>query len=153
MQIFVALAAALLALYEPVSAQTESHTHRSTPLPLETASGAVARVRSDGLDGCDLCEACEDCRSVHILLRTRSGHVEVHLAPAWYLARLEFTPAVGDEIRVVGSRARVPKGHGLAAHEIHAGRTVIRLRDEHGLPLWRRMLTDARDSLHRTTRR
>jgi hypothetical protein len=110
----------------------------------------IEQVQLNGLDGCELCEACEECGSVHVLLRTRSRRVEVHLAPAWYLARLEFTPAVGDEVRVIGTRTRVPKGRGLAAHEIHAGHIRIRLRDEHGLPLWRRVLTDARDSAPRT---
>jgi hypothetical protein len=142
--IFGALLAALVASHAPVSAQAESHTHSFTPLPQETVSGTIELVRTDGLDGCELCEACGDCRAVHLLLRTRSGRVEVHLAPAWYLAHLEFTLAVGDVVRITGSKARMPKGRALAAHEIHSGQIGIRLRDEHGLALWRRLLTDER---------
>jgi hypothetical protein len=137
--------AMVVASRDPVSAQADPHTHSFTPLPQETVSGTIELVRTDGTDDCELCEACEDCRAVHVLLRTRSGRVEVHLAPAWYLARLEFAPAVGDVVRITGSKARVAKGRGLAAHEIHIGHIGIRLRDEHGLALWRRLLTDERD--------
>jgi hypothetical protein len=143
--IFGALIVAVVASHEPVCVQTEPHAHSFTPVSQETVSGTIELVRTDGLDACELCEACEDCRGVHVLLRTRSGRVEVHLAPAWYLARLEFTPAVGDVVRITGSKAHMPKGRGLTAHEIHAGNVGIKLRDEHGLPLWWRILTNERE--------
>jgi hypothetical protein len=113
-------------------------------LDMETIDGTIDELRPDGFEGCSLCQACEDCRAVHVVLRTEWRRVEVHLAPAWYLALLDYGPAVGDEVRVTGDRVRMPKGHGLAAHEVVSGLTRIKLRDEHGLPLWRRMLTEAR---------
>lgn len=118
----------------------------TSPQEQVTVSGPVEIVREDGLAGCELCEACSDCRATHVVIRTRSSRVEVHLAPAWFLERLEFTPVPGDVAIVTGTRARMPKGSGMAAHEIQVGRNLIKLRDEQGLPLWRRILTDAQSA-------
>jgi hypothetical protein len=148
--IFAALIVAGVTSPGSVRAQMEPHTHAFSPLAQVTVNGTVELVRAEGLDGCELCDACGDCRAVHIVVRTRSSHTDVHLAPAWYLARLEFAPSPGDIVRVIGSRARLPKGRGLSAHEVHIGSVGLKLRDEHGLPLWRRMLTDARPSSHDT---
>ena len=111
-----------------------------------TVSGTVEVVRDNGLEGCELCEACSDCLATHVLLRTRTGRIEVHLAPAWFLDRLEFAPSVGDAMSVTGTRARLPKGRGVAAHRVQIGESIVVLRDEHGLPLWRRILTDNNES-------
>jgi hypothetical protein len=142
----IALVAASMALADAAGAQEGSDTRRFTPMREVTVSGIVEVVGDDGVDGCELCEACSDCRGVHVLLATRSGRVEVHLAPAWFLERLWF-PSPGEHVTVAGTRLRLSRGHGVAAHEVHAGRTTIRLRDEYGLPLWRRTAIDepARD--------
>jgi hypothetical protein len=134
-------------------AQAGHHTRDSTPLPAVTLSGTVQAVREGGLEGCEICEACSDCRGTHVLLRTRSGRIEVHLAPAWFLDRIGFAPAAGDLMHVTGTRVRLPKGRGVAAHEVQVGNVLVRLRDEQGLPLWRRMLTDTREAARGTTGR
>jgi hypothetical protein len=138
----IALVAASMTFAGEALAQEGSGTHRVTPMREVTVTGTVEAVRNDGLDGCELCEACADCRGVHVVLKTRSGRAEVHLAPAWFLERLGFAPAAGEELTISGTRMRLSRGHGVAAHEIHTGRATIRLRDEHGLPLWRRIVTD-----------
>lgn len=148
--ILIALVTAGMASVQPARAQTGSHTHGFTPLPEVTVTGTVELVRDNGLEGCELCEACSDCGAVHVLLRTRTGRMEVHLAPVWFLARLDCAPATGDVMSVIGSRTHVPKGRGIAARGVHVGRTVFTLRDEHGLPLWRHTLTDTRESSHDT---
>jgi hypothetical protein len=144
--IFIALIALWVAASSPGLAQEKSGPHTAGEAADVTVIGTIEVVPENGLAGCQLCEACSDCRAMHLVLRTRSGRVDVHLAPAWFLARLEFTASLGDVVTVIGSRTRLPKGRGVAAHEVHSGNTVFRLRDEHGLPLWRRMLTDARES-------
>jgi hypothetical protein len=108
----------------------------------ETVTGTVESVHQDGLEGCELCDACSDCAATHVSLRTRSRRIEVHLAPAWFLDALELAPTIGEELTVTGARVRLPKARGLAAREVRLRNIVFRLRDEHGLPLWRRSLTN-----------
>ena len=48
------LVALVAALFEPVGAQTDGHSHSFTPLPQETVSGTIEFVRTNGLDRCEL---------------------------------------------------------------------------------------------------
>jgi hypothetical protein len=133
--------------YAPADAQDPSRLREVT------VSGTVELIRDTGLEGCELCEACDECLATHVLLRTPTGRIEVHLAPSWFLDRFEFSPAIGETLSIAGTRARVPKGRGVAAHEVRTGRMVITLRDEHGLPLWRHVLTEASEPVCDRSRR
>jgi hypothetical protein len=148
-----ALVIASIAASISFGAQKDSDSAQGTAPKKSTVVGTIEVIRDNGLDGCQLCLACSDCQGTHVLLRTQTGHLEVHLAPAWFLNRLEFVPSVGDVVRVAGSRTQMPNGRGLTADELHAGAVQFKLRDEHGLPLWRRMLTDTRDSRNSITGR
>jgi hypothetical protein len=77
-----------------------------------------------------------------VVVRSDGHRIEVHLAPEWFLARVELALSAGDAVRIVGSHMHLATGRGLVAHQVHVDRAVFRLRDEYGLPLWRRLLTD-----------
>jgi hypothetical protein len=138
----VIMAGAVLLGTVPASAQTSGHTHHFKPLPEVTVAGTVEGIRNTGCDGCEACEACSDCCGVHLTLRTASALLEVHLAPAWFLERQRFHFAPGDEITVTGTRITLPKGHAVVAREVTREGVVMKLRDEHNLPLWRALLTE-----------
>jgi hypothetical protein len=107
-----------------------------------TVTGIVESISETGLVGCEACDACSDCSGTHLVLRTRTSHYDVHLAPPWFLELHGFVFSAGDTITVVGTRIRSPIWRGLSARQVTRDRTVMTFRDEHGLPLWRRMTTD-----------
>jgi len=121
--------------------QPGAHTHEFEPFRELTVTGSVQLIRAAGLETCEACNACSDCASEHIVLRASSGHYEVHLAPAWFLQLHGWTVAVGDRVTVTGTRVRTGRWRGMAARLVTNGRVTVTLRDEHGLPLWRRIPT------------
>ena len=126
----------------PVAAQTDPHTHAFTPLPETTVRGMIEGVVEAGSLRCELCQACSDCSATHLVLRKGGGWIEVHLAPPWFLERSGFVFLPGDVVSVTGSRITIGDAHGVAAREARRDAVVMKFRDEHGLPLWRRELTD-----------
>lgn len=137
-----ALIAFALGLSAPLAAQIDSHTHAFTPLPETTVRGVVERVVDAGSLRCELCQACSDCRGTHLVLRKGGGWIDVHLAPPWFLERSGFVFFPGDVVSVTGNRIAIGDEHGIAACEVRRDGVVMKFRDEHGLPLWRRELTD-----------
>jgi hypothetical protein len=134
--VFVAAAAARGA------AQTVPHTHSFKALPEITITGVVDRVEYDASTACEVCQACAACGGVHLVLRKGSDRIEAHLAPAWFLERSGFEFEPGDVVSVTGTRIVVGQERGIAAREVRRDGDVMKFRDEHGLPLWRRELTE-----------
>lgn len=73
---------------------------------------------------------------VHLLLRTASETVPVHLGPAWYIERLDTRLEKGDRVEVKGSRVVVDGKPALIAAEVRKGEAVLQLRDAAGVPVW-----------------
>jgi hypothetical protein len=113
-----------------------------TPFPETTIIGVVERIDDSGSDACEACQACSDCTGSHLWLRKGTSRIEVHLAPAWFLERSGFAFSAGDVVSVIGTRITIRKQRGIVAREVHRGNETMRFRDEHGLPLWRRELTE-----------
>lgn len=140
--LFGPLIALLFGLSIPAAAQTDPHTHRFTPLPESAVRGVIERVIDAGSLNCDLCQACSDCSGTHLVLRTGGAQIGVHLAPPWFLERSGFVFAPGDVVAVTGTRVKIGEERGIAAREVRRDGILMKFRDEHGLPLWRRELTD-----------
>jgi len=77
-------------------------------------------------------------RPTTLVLRTDQGSLEVHLAPAWYLQQQNITLKAGDPLEVTGSQVTLENKPIIIAREITVDGRVLKLRDEQGLPLWRR---------------
>ncbi len=75
-------------------------------------------------------------RGTHLLLKTDSGTVVVHVAIARFLRAHEFTFKPGERIEVVGSRVKFQGEDSLIAREITRGKDKFILRDANGTPLW-----------------
>jgi len=61
----------------------------------------------------------------------------VHIGPAWYLARENFSVKAGDEVKVVGTPVSVGDESYIVAQSVTAGEKTLALRDDAGYPLWR----------------
>ena len=72
----------------------------------------------------------------HLLLKTDSGTLEVHVGPSGYITEKQFSFAKGDAIEVIGSKVMIQDKDALIAREIiKDGKTLV-LRNAQGIPQW-----------------
>jgi hypothetical protein len=72
----------------------------------------------------------------HLLLKTDTGTLPVHVGPSSFLAKQQFSFAKGEEIEVLGSKVTMAQKETLLAREIRkAGKTLV-LRNAQGIPEW-----------------
>lgn len=74
----------------------------------------------------------------HLVVKTETATVLVHIAPAAFLKDMDTTFAKGDQVQVTGSKAPNPAGsqEEILAREITVGTNTVTLRDEKGIPVW-----------------
>jgi len=72
----------------------------------------------------------------HITVKTDTGTIEVHLAPASFIKQYEILIRKDDNITVVGSRIMFEGKPALIAKSIVIGRDTYNFRDPKGRPLW-----------------
>lgn len=73
---------------------------------------------------------------VHIMLKTSSETVFVHLAPEGFLKMLEFDVKKGDTLEVTGCKITGEMGPEILAKEVVSGQNSLTLRDKKGAPAW-----------------
>jgi len=73
---------------------------------------------------------------VHLMLKTKTESVDVHLGPRWYLESQDADLKAGDAIEVRGSRIQLDKKPAIIAVEIKRGEDTLVLRDPDGIPRW-----------------
>lgn len=73
---------------------------------------------------------------VHMIVKTASERVAVHLGPSWYLASQDADLKVGDQVEVRGSRIQIDKKPAIIAVRVERGKDVLLLRDDQGFPRW-----------------
>jgi DNA/RNA endonuclease YhcR with UshA esterase domain len=74
----------------------------------------------------------------HLMVKTDSGTIDVHVGPSDYVAGQRFSLAQGDQVEVTGSKAKVGGTDILIAREIKKGDKVLTLRNAQGIPKWSR---------------
>ena len=72
----------------------------------------------------------------HITVKTETGAIEVHLAPASFMKQYEILIRKDDNVTVVGSRITFEGKPALIAKSIVIGRDTYNFRDPKGRPLW-----------------
>jgi hypothetical protein len=74
-------------------------------------------------------------RMVYLTLKTDNETVQVHLGPAGFI---EKTPTLkeGDTIEVAGAKVMMMGTEVVLAREVRKDGAILKLRDEHGAPLW-----------------
>jgi hypothetical protein len=75
---------------------------------------------------------------VHLVIETDEGNLRVILGPEWYLSTQQYSLDLGDFVEVTGTRVTLQKEAALLAYKITVDDKSLNLRDESGIPLWRR---------------
>ncbi len=73
---------------------------------------------------------------MHLLVKTDTETVSVHLGPAWYLENQDIKIEVKDKLEITGSRITFRGKPAIIASEVKKGEEVLKLRDEDGFPVW-----------------
>jgi hypothetical protein len=73
----------------------------------------------------------------HLVVKTATDALEVHLGPTAYLSEQRITVAIGDAVEILGSRITIDDEPVLLARQIKKGDSSWTLRDATGRPLWR----------------
>lgn len=73
---------------------------------------------------------------IHLLVKTGKEDISVHLGPSWYVERLDTKISKGDAVEVKGSRIAFNGKPAIIAAEVKKGETVLKLRDDNGIPAW-----------------
>ncbi len=72
----------------------------------------------------------------HLLLKTDSGTMDVHVGPSDFVTENNFSFAKGDAIEVIGSKVTIQDKEALLARQIvKDGKTLV-LRNAQGIPEW-----------------
>lgn len=74
-----------------------------------------------------------------VILKTDQGSLKVHLGPGWYLDEKKFAVKAGDMVSATGSKVILNNQPALIAREVTVNGAILKLRDDQGLPVWRRM--------------
>jgi hypothetical protein len=80
---------------------------------------------------------------VHVMLKTSTDTILVHLAPEGFLKMLEFDAKVGDSFEVTGCKITGEFGPEILAKDVKAGNNELTLRDKKGAPAWAGMKFDS----------
>jgi hypothetical protein len=99
------------------------------PATVETVSGTVESVD-------EITPVRGMHYGIHLLLKTDKETISVHLGPGWYIERLDTKIEKGDKVQVRGSRVTMMGQPAVIAAEVKKGDTVLKLRDDNGIPVW-----------------
>src|SRR3569833_4421859 len=67
---------------------------------------------------------------IHVMLKTSTETVLVHLAPQGFLKMLEFNPAKGDTLEVKGCKITGEMGPEILGRVVKSGSSALPLRDK-----------------------
>jgi DNA/RNA endonuclease YhcR with UshA esterase domain len=73
---------------------------------------------------------------IHVLVKTENGTVDVHLGPAFFIKDQGFTFAKGDQVEIVGAKAKMAGADIVIAREVNKEGKQLTLRDASGRPKW-----------------
>ena len=72
----------------------------------------------------------------HITVKTETGSIEVHLAPASFMKQYDIAFAKDQNVTVVGSKITYEGKPALIAKSVAVGHETFNFRDPKGRPLW-----------------
>ncbi len=73
---------------------------------------------------------------IHLMVKTETGTIEVHLGPSSYVTQQGFSFAKGDAVEVVGSKVTIDGAEAIIAREVVKDGKTLTLRDKTGRPKW-----------------
>ncbi|NWF91636.1 MAG: DNA-binding protein [Syntrophaceae bacterium] len=99
------------------------------PATVETISGVVESVNQ-------VTPVKGMSPGIELIVKTDKETIPVHLGPAYYIERLDVKIEKGDKVEAKGSRATFSGKPAIIAGEIRKGDSVLKLRDDAGIPIW-----------------
>jgi DNA/RNA endonuclease YhcR with UshA esterase domain len=84
----------------------------------------------------DIREVPGNFEGTHLVVKTDTGTVLVHVAPADFLKEMDTSFKKGDEVTVTGAKAPDAAEPEILAREITVGTNTTTLRDDKGIPVW-----------------
>lgn len=96
---------------------------------------AASQVKIKGVIE-DIHETPGAYEGTHLLVKTDTGDVLVHLAPADFLKEIDASFKKGEAVEVVGAKNMGTEGAEILAKEITVGNNTTTLRDDGGVPVW-----------------
>lgn len=73
---------------------------------------------------------------VHLMVKSGTDLLFVHVAPESFLKEMEINIQKGDPVEIVGSKIKVEGQEEILAREIIDAGNDITLRDKKGIPVW-----------------
>lgn len=98
-----------------------------------TINGTVERVETITAPGV---RGRRALGGTHLLVKTQTEALVVHLGPTVYLAEQKITIEKGDAVEIRGSRVTIDEEPVLLARQIKKGEATFTIRDPSGHPLW-----------------
>jgi hypothetical protein len=141
----IVLPAIALLSVPPASAQRRGATGQRMPMMYDaktetTLKGTVEELKTvSGMRGG---RGRMGVQGTHLMLKTDTETIEVHLGPSAFLTEKKIEIAKGDAVEVLGSRVKMGESDAVIAREIRKGEASWTLRDANGRPLW--MMTGRR---------
>jgi hypothetical protein len=73
-----------------------------------------------------------------VVLKVNTGNetLSVHLGPQWFIDKQDMKLAAGDTVEIKGAKATRAGADIFIAAEVKKGSSVLKLRDENGVPAW-----------------
>ena len=73
-----------------------------------------------------------------VVLKVNTGNetLSVHLGPQWFIDKQDLKLAAGDTVEIKGAKATRAGADIFIAAEVKKGDSVLKLRDENGVPAW-----------------
>ena len=84
----------------------------------------------------DVREVPGEFEGVHLVVKTETATVLVHVAPADFLKEIDTSFNKGDQVMVIGAKAPGTTEEEILAREITVGNNTCTLRDDKGVPVW-----------------
>ena len=97
---------------------------------VETIQGKVVSVEKTPSKG--------SAYGIHLILQADKETISVHLGPGWYVEKQTPRIEPNDTVIVTGSRVTVAGKTVIIGAQVKKGNEVLNLRDENGIPAWRR---------------
>lgn len=111
-------------------AQTPASAPKYDPANEVTIKGVVQEVK-------DFQCPVSGGMGAHLVVKTDKGPVTVHLALSKFVSEYGFGFAKGDQVEVVGVKAKVGDDeNAILARKIDRGNQTFMFRDKAGKPLW-----------------
>lgn len=73
---------------------------------------------------------------VHLIVKSGTDLLFVHVAPESFLKDMDLTIQKGDSVEIVGSKIKVDGQDEMLAREIIDSNNDVTLRDKKGVPVW-----------------